>query len=124
MIISFLFIAIFTNAVGQDNGIWNRLNDMTVRRLSLGIAAVNGKIYMMGGEGIPVKTDEPNYLDIVEEYDPASDEWKNKNNMPLPLSCFITATVNNKIYVIGGQTTSFKDTNLVFEYDPLQDTWG
>lgn len=117
-----LLLLVANQIMGQNNGEWIRLHNIIVNRLSAGAGCANGKIYLIGGEGITGNS-EINYLDIVEEYNPDTDEWIVKNNMPLPLSCFVTASLNNKIYIMGGQTVGFKDTNLVFEYDPGNDSW-
>jgi N-acetylneuraminic acid mutarotase len=75
-------------------------------------AVVKGKIYTMTGEA--------NY-----EYDPATDNWTAKTQMPTlrnPLSFGIVAC-QDKIYVIGGNNGSshYLSTNEV--YDPTTDTW-
>src|SRR6185312_10661957 len=47
--------------------------------------------------------------------------WTSKNPMPTPRTEFGVATVNNKIYAIGGYSGSVLRT--VEEYDPATDTW-
>lgn len=47
--------------------------------------------------------------------------WALKNPMPTPRTEFGVATVNNKIYAIGGYSGSVLRT--VEEYDPATDTW-
>src|SRR5262245_60291833 len=47
--------------------------------------------------------------------------WTTKTPMPTPRTEFGVATVNNKIYAIGGYSGSVLRT--VEEYDPLTDTW-
>ena len=72
-------------------------------------AAVNGKIYVMGGSS--------NY-----EYDPSTDNWAEKTPMPTPRNSFGIAAYQNKIYTIGGSSDGvFSGTNEV--YDPSTDTW-
>jgi fimbrial isopeptide formation D2 family protein len=76
-------------------------------------AAVNGKIYAIGGE--------PNTggdYSIVEEYDPTTNTWTPKTPMPTPRTSLTSSVVNDKIYVIGGFNLS-----TVEEYDPSTDTW-
>lgn len=48
--------------------------------------------------------------------------WSSKNPMPTPRTEFGVATVNNKIYAIGGYSGSVLRT--VEEYDPSTDTWS
>jgi len=81
---------------------------------------VNGKIYVIGGW-----TSEPNAraLATVEEYDPATNTWTRKADMPAggSLGDLVegpSPVVDGKIYVIG-----VGDTAEVEEYDPSTDTW-
>lgn len=61
-------------------------------------------------------------LRIVEEYDPATDTWTKKTDMPTPRSSIATAVVNGKIYVIGGWDGG-RPVSTVEEYDPLANRW-
>ncbi|MEJ2242592.1 MAG: kelch repeat-containing protein, partial [Candidatus Bathyarchaeota archaeon] len=51
-------------------------------RSRLGVAAVNGKIYAIGG------INDSGYLSINEEYDPITKTWITKAPMPTPRSDF------------------------------------
>ena len=56
----------------QEENTWTTLTSMQVKRVDLGVAVVNEKIYAIG-QG-------PNYsIDTVEEYDPQTDTWTYKN---------------------------------------------
>lgn len=75
---------------------------------------VDGKIYAFGGlkvvAGSPLRT--------VEMYDPATDTWTPKADMPIAGNLASVAAVEGKIYVIGG----FQHTQ-VHMYDPVTDAW-
>jgi len=62
--------------------------------------------------------------DFKEKTDQIGDSWQTKTPMPTPRGEVTAATVNGKIYVIGGQSYSanFK-FRTVEEYDPVTDTW-
>jgi len=55
-----------------------------------------------------------------EEYDPATDTWTTKADMPTARAVLGVVEVNGKIYAIGG---SSGNTSAVEEYDPETDTW-
>ena len=84
-------------------------------------AALNGKIYVVGGSN--------NYTNNpVYEYNPATDTWATKKSLPTPRSSFAIAACQNKIYVIGGtsgwsSSSSTIKTGLNEVYDPATDTW-
>ena len=92
---------------------------------SSSICAMNGKIYVFGGVSSDGKI-----LSTVEEYDPATNTWTKKADMPTPRYVFSTSAVDGKIYAIGGMggTNSINDVDVkilstVEEYDPAADTW-
>jgi N-acetylneuraminic acid mutarotase len=104
---------------------WTKKADMPTRRTFLCASAVNGKIYAIGGV-IAGEPAVPNrYTSAVEEYDPATDTWTKKADMPTQRSCFSACVVDAKIYVIGGETDSIHSPPIstVEEYDPTTDTW-
>jgi hypothetical protein len=76
--------------------------------------SVNGKIYAIGGTNAAGVI-----LSTVEEYDPATDTWTTKANMPTARFALGVVTANNgKIYAIGGVNSL-----AVEEYDPATNTW-
>ncbi len=77
---------------------------------SSGVAAVNGKIYAFGPDG-------------VEEYNPVTNVWTVKNGIPSSGIGICVAAVNNLIYVMGG-SSSGNSTNSVLIYNPATNTWS
>jgi N-acetylneuraminic acid mutarotase len=78
---------------------------------------VNGKVYAIGGIiGADTATS------AVEEYDPATDKWTAKADMPTARSSLSTSVVNGKIYAIGGYSFGIR-VSTVEEYDPVTDKW-
>jgi hypothetical protein len=78
-------------------------------------AAVNGKLYGIGGVS----------GSSVEEYDPLTDTWTQKAPMPTPRTNCSVSVLNGKIYVIGGTSYSASTyLNTVEVYDPLTDSWA
>ena len=101
---------------------WAIMEPMPTARTGLGVAVVNEKIYAIGGYG-------DGYLNINEEYDPATNTWTTREPMPTPRASFGIAVVENKIYVIGGAIGFNSTTEEVITcsfnqvYDPLTDSW-
>jgi N-acetylneuraminic acid mutarotase len=66
--------------------------------------------------------------DVVEEYDPATDQWGAiKARMPTPRSAVAWGVHGGRIYVAGGE---FQDSRLMAAfraleaYDPATNTWS
>jgi N-acetylneuraminic acid mutarotase len=79
--------------------------------------AIDGKIYVIGGNqerGI-----------IIEEYNPTTNTWTKKTDMPgQGRFAAAAAVLKRKIYVIGGSYGGGQlATSTVFEYTPESDTW-
>ncbi|MFC1715844.1 Kelch repeat-containing protein, partial [Candidatus Poribacteria bacterium] len=106
---------------------WTRKAGMPTKRAGLSTSVVNGKLYAIGGS----TDDREDLVDqklfaTVEEYDPATDTWTAKADMPTARTGLSTSVVNGKIYAIGGGKLE-GDVNVAFptveEYDPATDTW-
>jgi N-acetylneuraminic acid mutarotase len=86
-------------------------------RNSTPVAAAGGKVYAFGGEYMP---NTP--YSLVQEYDPSGNTWATKAPLPSARTRASAATVNGKIYVIGG-TDDVVDLDEVQLYDPSSDKW-
>jgi N-acetylneuraminic acid mutarotase len=101
---------------------WTKKTDMPTERGLFSTSAVNGKIYAFGGGNR--RGGRYRILSVVEEYDPVTDTWAEKSDMPRKRYNFSTSAVNGKIYAIGGFTGMFyTPVSWVEEYDPVTDTW-
>jgi N-acetylneuraminic acid mutarotase len=120
----------FSSEVAAEDT-WSAKAPMQEARGRLGAAAVNGKIYAIGGGagGIggpilgPYRYGGTGLIrNTTEEYDPETDTWTFKAPMLTPREHFGIAVYENKIYCIGGDTKNGETgTNEV--YNPATDTW-
>ena len=88
-----------------ETNTWHRLADMPTVWAGAKTAVVDGKIYVMGGyagkdnQGVNFK-----FLKVVEMYDPQTDTWVRKQDLPIPRIQFGVGVVAGKIYAFGGET--------------------
>jgi len=105
---------------------WKEKVEMPTAREYLSTSVVDGKIYAIGGS-IWVGFGDQRSLTTVEEYDPATDTWAEKADMPTARHGIFSCVVNGKIYAIGGMSSGPNNQLLypaaVEEYDPAIDTW-
>jgi N-acetylneuraminic acid mutarotase len=107
---------------------WTTKTSMPTARTSLSASVVDVKIYAIGGARNYKSTGT--IFPTVEEYDPATDSWMSRAEMPTARQSLSTSTVNGKIYAIGGSTAPFpwSRTATVEEYDAVasgpDSTWG
>jgi hypothetical protein len=108
--------------MSADNKVYDPVNDswetkasMPTARYGLQANVVNGKIYCMGGVRWLGYNQGAEQLNNNEVYDPSDDTWTTKASMPNPAG-YVSAVVDNKIYVIGPELTQV--------YDPDTDSWS
>jgi len=112
---SLMFIGLLglTSMSLAAGGTWTRKADMPTARHAFSTSVVNGKIYAVGGS-----------LNVSFEYNPTTDAWTEKADMPAPQRLWLsTSVVNGKIYAIGGTNGSGTFYSTVQEYNPATDTW-
>ena len=108
---------------------WRQVADMPTPRTNAKAAVVNGTIYVFGGYN-----SKDNFLqnwkmtDHVEAYDPLTDTWTQKKEMPISRFYFGLGVVAGKAYLIGGTTGlgegQEQRMDRVDIYDPATDTWA
>lgn len=95
---------------------------LEVPRCNLGVTALNGLVYAIGGED-----DSLLLFDSTECYDPALNTWSTVASMNAPRVGFGVCIVNNCIYVIGGLIGGWGGTEVagnIEKYDPQENQWS
>ena len=82
-------------------------------------AAVNGKIYLIGGQ-LTDDQEGASRVDTVYELDPVTGAWVEKARMPTPRSGGVAVAHGGKIYVAGGRLPHGSDFAV---YDPAANRW-
>jgi N-acetylneuraminic acid mutarotase len=98
------------------NNQWTFRTAMPTARASFAVAAVEGKIYCIGGT-TGLDNGQVVVCSVNEVYDPALDKWETKTSMPTARVGASASVFDGKIYVIGG------DSNATEVYDPKTDSW-
>ena len=98
-------------ARGENNGRWQTLAPLPHPRQELATAALNGKIYVIGG-----LNENTQSTSIVEVYDPATNQWSSARNIPVVTNHNAAAVAAGKLYSIAGGS--------MHVYDPVSDSWS
>lgn len=91
---------------------------LQIRRQEVGVAALNGKLYVVAGisNGAAISS--------VEVFDPATSRWSFVADLPgPPLDHVAAAAAGGRLYVIGGFAAG-GSVRTVFEYDPAGGRWA
>lgn len=86
-------------------------------------AALDGKVYMIGGYGI-----DYSYLNTATVYDPATNSWSRLPNMPTPRGDLMCVALDAEIYALGGYYDPTNDNPNSFSskmesFNPLTGIW-
>lgn len=110
-----------------QNEHWEEAAPALKGRNSAAGAAIDGRIYVVGGRARG--SYDTNFQDL-EMYDPKTDKWVSLRPMPLATAGHAATVLNGKLYVVGGEIFGpggdwrtgrvFKD---VWEYTPESDAW-
>jgi N-acetylneuraminic acid mutarotase len=97
---------------------------MPIARVFPSASVLNGRIYVLGSAR-PVINPRP-ATSRVDVYDPVTDTWEQGASMPTARGDLASATVNGKIYAIGGLTgITWDDPGTVYatveEFAPAPD---
>ncbi|KAH8811239.1 hypothetical protein F5884DRAFT_843024 [Xylogone sp. PMI_703] len=115
---------------------WEDLHNLPVARQEHSVVKLNDKIYIIGGitSNVSFTTATENApADIhpvrsVQVYDTKTRTWSDASPMPISLNHGNAATVNGKIYMLGGLSgTNMSSWNALpnsYVYDPTSDTWS
>ena len=98
---------------------WTQGADMPTPRFLLAAAAIDGKVYAMGGSA----NANDIHTDIVERYDPATDSWSTVASMLNRKRGQSASILRGEIYSVGGVAMGFGLSSLVESYDPQGDRW-
>ena len=107
---------------------WRARASMPTPRNHAVAGAVNGKVYVIGGRtGAAFISSGSSNVDVVEEYDPATDAWGSaRARMPSARSAMAAGVYEGRIYVTGGegQDAQRMYTFRALEaYDPASNAW-
>jgi N-acetylneuraminic acid mutarotase len=115
VLLSILLTLFSTGAALASNIVWQSAASMPTARYGLGVVeGLNGEILAIGGGN-----GEGERFDLVEAYNPTTNTWATKAPMPAANRDFGIATINNKVYVVGGYP--HYTANQV--YDLATNTW-
>jgi hypothetical protein len=82
---------------------------------------VNDEIYMIGGNPAG---DSATYVNLCQQYNPATGAWTDKAGMPTPRGWITASYAKGKIYVIGGNDNANGADANNEAYDISGDSWS
>ena len=103
---------------GEIRGVWRSLPSLPTSRQEVGVAELNGRVYVAGGLVTGAAST------AFEAFDTRTGKWLTLADLPTPLHHVGAAAVGGRIYSIGGYVGfTFSPVSSLLEYDPETDQW-
>ena len=100
-------------------GRWISVPPLNIPRQEVGVAAVEGRVYVIGGIG----TDQQGSK-VVEIFDTRTGQWRSGPSLPIPMHHPNVAAIGSKIYVAGGfSDPGFTPVPQTLELDIDTEAW-
>jgi N-acetylneuraminic acid mutarotase len=98
--------------------VWEVMAPMSTARSASAAAAVDGKLYVMGG-----MDGQKRLSSVVERYDPAKNAWEAVAPISTARDASAAAVLDGKVYVMGGEDADHESLSSVERYDPAKNAW-
>jgi N-acetylneuraminic acid mutarotase len=118
------------------NDSWRALAPLPTKRGSPVAVSAGDRIYVIGGAVAgpgqsAVHPQRPHTsVGTVEEYDPATNTWRQRAPMPTPRNHMVGGAINGKVYVASGRVGAAfisggsSNVGVIEAYDPATDSWS
>ncbi len=103
---------------------WTTKAPPTIAREYAGVAALNGRLYVVGGQRTDQGMIPGPATNLVQIYDPQTNAWSDAPPMPTARMGLAVVAEGGKLYAIGGSTDGFNTSiGAVEEFDPATQAW-
>ena len=119
----------FWLCAGAADCMWSSAAPMPAPTRSHATAVYQNKIYVFGGATPDAYTNEYDFEPVsmaytgVYEYEPESNQWSQKQPMPIGMYVLTAHTIGDKIYIFGGYGPN-GFLNSVMAFDPVNNSWA
>lgn len=110
---------------GEEPAQWRTRTSMREARAEVGVAALGGRVYVVGGT-LQRGEQAPEYAStLVTSYDPRDDRWRRHAPLPRPLTHVGLAALDGKLYAVGGFTdiVHIGPQSVAYVYSPRSNRW-
>jgi formylglycine-generating enzyme required for sulfatase activity len=113
------FLVLLCPGLSADR--WEARNEIPYSVYGHGAAALDGKLFVLGG---CETADWTSTTSRVQIYEVSTDQWSEGKPLPVALGWPMVSVYKGKIYVFGGMLPGAVSTDQAWSYDPVQDVWS
>ncbi len=99
------------------NSVWTKSISLSVPRSDFGMASNGNTIVVLGGAQVVGQFKPAINANSIDTISPTGQTWQTAYTMASPLIGNAVCSIGNKIYSIGGMTSSTNVSNKILEYD-------
>lgn len=99
-------------------GTWSETPSMPTPRDHLRVEAANGELFVISGRRDDLRFN----IATVESFNPKTQIWTKRADIPIARGGLGSVVLNNKIYTFGGEML-WHCLDQIERYDPVTDTW-
>jgi N-acetylneuraminic acid mutarotase len=103
---------------------WSVATPLAVARNAAGAAAIEGRLYVVGGRSPGIRASDQQSLASMEIYSPLTDQWQTAAPLPTARGSLAVVALAGRLYALGGESTQGKVSDAVERYDPASQSWS
>lgn len=103
---------------------WSGAASLAVARNAAAAAAVDGRLYVVGGRSPGIRAGDQQSLAGMEIYSPEADQWADAAPMPTARSSLAVVALAGRLYAFGGESTPGTVSDAIERYDPVAQSWS
>ncbi|MBT9456983.1 MAG: hypothetical protein IV097_10215 [Burkholderiaceae bacterium] len=102
---------------------WSSAAALATPRNAAGAAAIDGRVYVVGGRAPGIRAADQQSLASVEIYTAATDQWAAGAPLPTARGSLAVVALAGRLYALGGESTPGTVSDAVERYDPATQAW-
>jgi N-acetylneuraminic acid mutarotase len=103
---------------------WSDAAPLAVARNAAGAAAIDGRLYVVGGRSPGIRASDQQSLASLEVYSSSTGQWQSAAPMPTARGSLAVVAQGGRLYALGGESTPGTVSDAVERYDPASLSWS
>ena len=103
---------------------WTSVAPLATARNAAGAAAIDGRLFVVGGRSPGIRASDQQSLAILEIYTPTADQWLTAAPLPTARGSLAVVALGGRLYALGGESTPGTVSNAVERFDPVAQSWS
>ena len=103
---------------------WTSAAPLAAARNAAGAAAIDGRLFVVGGRSPGIRASDQQSLASLEIYTPTADQWLAAAPMPTARGSLAVVALAGRLYALGGESTPGTVSDAMERFDPVAQSWS